>query len=101
MAFFRGGQMDALELGLYAEALADEFPNDDEDVIATLKHLERNRAEFERTILAMPELMGMVRARRSERKRKMREAAERAQYEACRKDWEERRMNEQSSGTRT
>jgi hypothetical protein len=99
MAFYRGGEMSARELNLYSESLGDEFPNDGEDVIATLKHLERNRAEYERTIPAMPELVAMVRARRSERKRKIREAAEQAQHETKRKEIAEERLREQSTRT--
>jgi hypothetical protein len=97
MAFFRGGEMSARELGLYSDSLADEFPNDCDDVIATLKHLERHRGDYERIIPAMPELVAMVRARRSEKKRKIREAAERERYEADRRYWQERRLNERSS----
>lgn len=80
--------MTAVDLILYSTALAAEFPDGDDDVLAVLDRLKRFHYEYERTVPTLPILLTMVRQYRSERLRNAREAAERKE-EAAR--WQHRR----------
>lgn len=78
--------MDSVRLESYSKALGEEFP-EDYDTLYVLDGLVRSRrGEYEAKIPEMGDLLEMVRDRRSERLRAIRERKKRDEHAAYLKD---------------
>lgn len=88
MAILRGGVMDAMLLGVYSQALAEEFPDETDTMVVMNRLVRSRRGEFEAKIPELGDFMELIREERGRRMKAAREQREADEYEALRRDRE-------------